>query len=406
MLSKEQKKLSSIIILNVIAIFIFWAIFMYWIYPSHSEMLEKIDQANATFSKNNEIKSNWFSYDELYQIMNTKWFQKDILDLMKDRTKAEQAIKKTWWWDYISWLNSEIAKNTVLTSEISKNEKIIWNILPVFYQYWSTQWSTSTQIKQQISLENFINFVENNILRKFRINSFSTLWIDNITFGSDDPTQTQSNSRNIKDDSVWSFVLKLEFEAKNEDLVNFLDNIQKSWKLNIVDWKLANQVSASNIDTYSNLDNLLITVDNLVLKDSISNAWEKNSWNIALRFYVRWIWYEQYMTIQSRISNRFNALYTNILTKSKLCDNVWNPVCKDSQWSQAVSSIRSLLKDITLIKQKVDQKKKDFATSRGGLDISKELSDWLAIDVSLDWINSAYEKSVYYVNFYSKTWAK
>lgn len=409
---KEKQKFKNQIIFDVILIFIFSAL-SYYLFLQYDDLNNKISDANSLYSSYLELKTNWISVSDLPKVSAKYGSNKDIADAFTDKERLRWIITKTSGKeDYLTWLGSELEKEQKYNDEAKQNQDIIWNILPIFYQY--TDWFSDDKAKSidhQITLDNFTSFVETNILKQNDISSYSPIWIDNITFWdwwTKKIKTTNSNSPNL----IWSFVLNLDFQWKNSSISKMLEYIQNSWKLDIQNGKLVKESKTNNVSNYSSLNNLLMSIDSLTLKsplldkDIIWADWKvvMNWGTIIIRFYVRGIWYEQLSKIKTDSIKNLNDLFTDVSNKSKYCDAGNNPLCKDWAWSEAVANLRSLLKDISALKSKVDLKSKVII--KQDLDVNQELSDWLDISSSIDNLKYSSAKSINYINNFTKKWAK
>lgn len=406
----KKKKITNLLILNTT--FIIWLIILLFVFiQQYDSLSKKITSANELYSSYNTLKKDWFNISDLSIVSNKYWASKDLKSMISDKAKINTIIHKTKPSEnYSTWINNELWKEAQFNKEIQNNEKILWNILPFFYQYWDSYSNDSfndspLKIDYQITLDNFISFVENSILRKNNIISFSPIWIESITFDNwNAKTKTSSKaSANSNLNTIWSFVLSLDFQAKNSNISKLIEYIQNSWKLDIQNWKLINKEKTNSTSDFSSLDNLLMTIDNITLAKSLLNQETDNKWVIKIRFYVRWIWFEQLNVTKTKAISKLSDLAKDYTLKSKLCDNWTNPICKSWLWSEAVATLRNLLKDINAVQLKVNTKTK--SVSNINADINQELSDWLAIWSSIDSIEQAWQKSISYINS-QQQWAK
>lgn len=408
---KEKNKITNLIIFNTTLI-VCLLVLLYYFSQQYIVLWQNIDDANKLYSSYNKLKSDWIDINDLAAVSAKYGSNKEFIVALWDKDKLKWIIQKgNPSADYSTRLSLELSKETQTNNEIKNNETILWNILPIFYQYWdSYSDDNSSSIDYQITLDNFTSFVENNILRKNNIISYSPIWIDNITFDNWDIKKKAKSTSNSS--QIWSFVLNLDFSAKNKDIISLIEYIQNSWTLDIQNWKLINKSKINNVSNFSALDNLLMTIDNLTLKDSILakdiiDAAGKpvlHAWTIKIRFYVRWMWFEQLNNIKTKAVKKLSTLSIDVTNKSKLCDKWNNPICKDWIWSQAVAILRSFLKDINAIQVKVDTKMKIVPNL--DINVNQELSDWLSISSSIDTVESSCLKSINYINSQIQKWAK
>jgi len=402
---KEQQKIINSIIFNSVLILILLLFFWLYLLPQYWDFSDQKTSANELYTAYNKLKIDWININDIQSTFARNGSSKAIMATIKDKDKLKNILKKdSASMEYLVWINKELSKESAFTKEIKNNETILWNILPVFYQYWDSYNNESSQIEYQVTLENFTSFIETDILKKHNIISFSSIGIDNITF---DNTKTVNK---VKSDisnwtEIWSFILTLDFQAKNKDISSLLEYIQDSWKLDIQNGKLINKVKQSTSSSkYSDLDNLLMSIDNINLSKPLSNPDNDNKWVIRIKFYVRWMWYDQLNTIKTKSINKIAKLTIDMVQKSKLCDKWISPLCKELVWSEAVANVRSLLKDIAWIQTRIDTKTKTALNVN--MNINSELSDWLSILTWLETIESSYSKSATYINNFLLKWAK
>ncbi|EKE26506.1 MAG: hypothetical protein ACD_4C00259G0002 [uncultured bacterium (gcode 4)] len=367
------------LILNSIIV-IWLLIFAFnFIIPKYDEISSISAQWNTLFTDIKKIEYYWYSVNDLQTLFAKHQFT-DTKNLFVDKNKLTSTLTKSPDYNgktYNEWLNDEIWKLDFYNSEIQNNKNILWNIIPTFSDSaWSVKW-----VDNKITLETFINYIEENLLKKYNLQSFSSIWIDNVTFDKD------------KKNNIWIFKLDLDISWKNSNIKNFIKNIQESWQLKINDeWKLEWNIS-KNQNSLSDLSNLLITIDNLSLNDNIIDDNEDNTWNITLQFYVKWIWLEDYILIKNKIINDFNTLYSKISLDSKRCDKWTNKICNDKDWNKAISDIRSLIPQLDAIKLNLNTLKNNNIN-----DINSEMEKLYNISVFNENINWIYQKNLQIIN--------
>lgn len=401
----EKRKYTNILSLYIFLNILFIGLIYLYVLPWYDEMTIKLTETNDLNTYVNHLKNDGPSIDELTKILTDNSIDKNTLNLLSDKDRIWAIIKK----DpanpnYIDWLSKELLKESVITEEVENNERIIWNIIPTFFQL--NQWkaentnNASTNVTQTITLDNFIKYIENVILWKHNITSYSSVWINNVNFWSD------TTDKKAPKESIWSFTITLDIEGKNSDIMDLIDFIQKSWKLDIdKSWKLVSTWTKwldSKDDQYSSLNNLLIMIDSLKLSNILTLDDKINKWTITLRFFVKWISYEKLNNIKSKVISRYEEISKKVFSMWKLCDLGWNPICKDVNWSQSVATIKSLINDVNIVKSKIDTKNKSAWLND---DINTSLNDWLSISNSLDSIETALDKPSRIITDFKK-WAK
>ncbi|MDD2487174.1 MAG: hypothetical protein PHS92_02310 [Candidatus Gracilibacteria bacterium] len=372
---KEKQKYIKGIIFNSIFIILF-VLFVYNYALGKYEVISSTSlEGNNLNIDLNRIKTQGFTVDEVQAKFLAAGYT-DTKNLFLDKNKIDIAIKipENYNKTYNEWVDDEISKIDFYNSEIEKNKNILGNIIPTFPDY---SILTSSGVNNKLTLETFIGFIEDNILKKYNLESFSSVGIDNIIFDT-----SKTNLANI-----GSFKLNLEFTGKNNNIKRFIDYIQNSGKITINNGKIAGRVTGIN-DTSSNLNNLLISINDLKLDSNIINSNDENNGSIVLQFYVKGIGMEDYILIRNKISKDFIALFAKILTDSKTCDKGVNDICADNEGNKAVSDIRSLVTQMDAIKLKLDAQSKTKIE-----DPSKEVENLYQIYVTMQSIQTIYDKN-------------
>lgn len=392
---KEQQKIIIWIITKIILIT--WLIFViyYFIIPKYSLYNENINNINNI---NNEIKSinlSWFSLDSLKKVLSSNAVDKSIINLLSQKDKIVNIIKKpnNYTWDYLSWTSEEVLKEVDINKEIETNNKIIWDIIPTFLDYYDNPKNIDVtwDIKNKITIDNFIVYIEDQILKKYNLESYVSIWINDIVF--------EKNESNI-----WNFKINIDFSWKNIDIKNLLKHIYESWKITITkDWKLLQDKSITNNNWLSS--NLLITIEDLSLGNLFDESSENNSllnkWKMTLRFYVRWIGFDYFVKIKNKIQQECDALLKNINEKSSLCDTK-NTNCNNEQFNKAVSVIKLLNSETSIIKDKLDEFNKKVTITN----FNQEIDNLFKIYSSLQTIQSKFNLNNVIISNIKNSWAK
>lgn len=365
---KEKNNIINIIIFNTIFILVVLYLVFSYVIPLNDENTEYINKTVETINKTTDLKSHWLNISELQTLVSVMSPKSSVSDLFKepDMKKKISSVIKWTWSDYIAWLNDEISKDSEYKQILDSNNEILWQVLPIFYQWWdSNYWDGSNgQIKNRLTLSSFINFVENNILRNYNITSLSSIWIDKVDF-SDNSIEWSSNTNN---GNIWNFSLNIDFKWVNSDIYKMIDYIQSSWKIIIKNWKLENSIKQTE-----GINNILMSVKNINLSKPLLDNNELNQWAVEIIFYVRWVWLEQLLDIKKKLTASGSELFTKIESLSKLCDNQNSPICIDSVWLDVFTKLRATLNNAKLLKTKLEEKNKQ--SNIVNLDVNKELVD-------------------------------
>jgi len=382
---KEKQKIIRWIILNSIWLFICLIIVLLYIVPNYTAISDNYKTWNDLFSSINRIKSNWLNIDEVQAWFNQakiKWVE----NLFKDKEKVDELIKKpdNYSKDYISWINEELLKSDTITKEIKKWNQIIWNIIPTFNDFWDKIKVTKDngKILNKINMDSFISYIENGVLKKYSLTSYTSIWIDNIDYSINKDLWL----------NIWTFKINLDFEWTISSIKTMIRDFQNSGKIRIENWKLV-WITKNTDEEFSSLNNLLITIDSLQLSD-FSNNNLPVKWNIALQFYIKWAWLQDYILIKDALIKETNDLLSLIKEWAKTCDKWNNTICKNNDWNEAVYNIKSLLSQINSIKEKTTELQKNMKIDN----IDKEFSNLFQIYSSLKRIRWIYDKNMAIIN--------
>jgi hypothetical protein len=382
---KEKQKIIRWIILNSIWLFICLIIVLLYIVPNYTAISDNYKTWNDLFSSINRIKSNWLNIDEVQAWFNQakiKWVE----NLFKDKEKVDELIKKpdNYSKDYISWINEELLKSDTITKEIKNWNQIIWNIIPTFNDFWDKIKVTKDngKILNKINMDSFISYIENGVLKKYSLTSYTSIWIDNIDYSINKDLWL----------NIWTFKINLDFEWTISSIKTMIRDFQNSGKIRIENWKLV-WITKNTDEEFSSLNNLLITIDSLQLSD-FSNNNLPVKWNIALQFYIKWAWLQDYILIKDALIKETNDLLSLIKEWAKTCDKWNNTICKNNDWNEAVYNIKSLLSQINSIKEKTTELQKNMKIDN----IDKEFSNLFQIYSSLKRIRWIYDKNMAIIN--------
>ncbi len=373
---KDQQKLITWIAIK--AILIIWLIFViyYFIVPNYLLFYENIKKINLINKELKDVKESWFTLESLKPVLSKNIWDKSIITLLDQKDKIKDIITKPskYTWNYVAWIQEELLKEVDFTKEIETNNKIIWNVIPIFIDYYDNPNSKNIvwDIKNKITVDTFIAYIEDQIYKKYNLESYVSLWIKDITFDNNDS-------------NIWSFKIDIDIDWTNSSIKNLLKNIYESWKLNIKEWKLLQNSSLSNNTLLWN--NLLITIEKLNLDNLFDSKDNLNKWKMSLRFYVRWIWFDYFVKIKSKVQQEFDDLLKNIEEKSSFCDKK-SAACNDDKIKEAVSNIKLLNSEINGVKGILDEFNKKITI----LNFKKEIDNLFKIYSSILTIKSKFEK--------------
>lgn len=180
---------------------------------------------------------------------------------------------------YEDWMNSELEKMSEMTAERERNDKIISGIIPTYSELnfedsLSELNIENTQFdKNRIVLTDIVSFVENDILKKYNLKSYSSIGFNGLSF----------EKQSLAAINIGSYKIPLELTGTNKDLADLIDRIQDSGQLAVEDGKL----KAPKNPEARDFSNLLVTIDQIAFSESLEDPEKENKLSIGLVFYVR-----------------------------------------------------------------------------------------------------------------------
>lgn len=231
---RKKDRLTKGIVLNVL---VFVGCVMYVIVsivPKYGEIGIMTTKANSIITSITSLQKDGVDRNLFIELLNQQGKKKEVPDIVfADPEKLSMVLAKpaTTNKDYLSWLSEENGKVNDLDKEIQENDAILGNIIPIFVN--SPALNTSDDIGNQITLTNFISYVEKDILGKYTLASYAPLGISNITFPEKKDTPV----------NIGSFKITLDFTGKNSNIIALVDALQKSGKLTIRNGKLISDTS-------------------------------------------------------------------------------------------------------------------------------------------------------------------
>lgn len=315
---KKQNKLIKSTVLNTIFIIVLGLFLGLYVADGYSTIGQKVDEINNNLSSFNAMKSSGIDgrkYQALISKLSTANRSKE--DKI-DYNKITEVLKKpaNAPADYLDWVKAEMSSVGNYDKIIETNARIIGNILPTFSE--SATVDDAVFSKNRITLKSLVHYVEENLLKKYNLESYSTIGLANISFST-----SQIGAVNI-----GSYKLNLEVAGTNNSLLALLDSIQASGKLPLKDGKLVEDPASisssasgsSDIDsTDSALSNLLITIDSAKFDLPPDRNDAKNKAQLALVLYVRGRSYADFIQIRNELATNVKQLRKDIESNGALC---------------------------------------------------------------------------------------
>ena len=294
--------------------------------PSYTEIGQKVQDINTINADYLHKKTDGIGADEYFtlaakyaKIVFTQEDKKNKSDFDEVLKKKDPNV------DYKEWVNSELTKKDEFTAEIEKNDAIIAGIIPTY-----SELSIDNSIfeRNRITLSDLVSFVENGLLKKNNLTSYSNVGFSNLTF-------QKAQSSVI---SIGTYKMNLELSGTNENLSNFINVIQNSGRLTIEKGKL---VAPKNI-AEEPFSNLLISIDQLSFTQPIESPTKDNKMTANLVFYVRAKSYSDLLKIRSSLADSTKILYDDVKKTAELCMNMSADYCKNDATLKSIQAVRDI----------------------------------------------------------------
>ena len=306
MLSNSQKEhLTYTAIWQGVTLFALLMFGYQYIMPGVSSLSIKKTEAQNAISTYQTTLTSGIDFATLGVILASKPERAELIRIMQtDPNEATKIIKKPAEIEktYLEWIKSEIGK----TDEEKKNlfiEKAKLNsIIP-------TMSPISSNIDENnITLKQYVRFIEDGILKRFNFNSRVIIGMQGITFG--DGVAVPKN--------LWMFDFRLDFKWTNADIISFIEYINTTGKPDILSFTGA--IATDQIPAI--MSNPLITMESFSLEDKLDadNPTKENSGRATLRFYVRWISMDDITYLKENLKLRQEELEKSINSTVKACE--------------------------------------------------------------------------------------
>lgn len=308
MLSNSQKEhLTYTAIWQVFTLVALWIFSYQYILPGISDLNIVKIKAQSSVNTYNSTLTNGIEYANLAQLLQGKSERAELIKVIQSDPKAAEAIIKKPIGiekNYLDWLKWEIGSSEK-EKEILKLEKAKLNsIIP-------TMSPLSSNIEEDnITLRQYVRFIENSILKRFNFDSnviIGMQWISFGTIGSNIP------------ENLGMFDFRLDFKWTNSNISKFIEYINTAGKPDILSYT---GITTANDKSLAVLSNPLITMESFSLEDKLdkNNPNKENSGRAVLRFYVRWVSKDDIAYLKENLKARQLKLTTAIDENIKLCE--------------------------------------------------------------------------------------
>lgn len=279
--------------------------------PRLDEVGNLASAANATISNFEKLQKDGIPMAKLESTINRVGNNNELLDLVKkspEETKV--AIVKEGNEPYFKWLLNSRSKNEKDREILEKAKARINSIVPTISP------RSGNINEHNITLRDYVTFIEQSLLKKFQIESLSPIGITNVVYEkSDEKNKKPTNP-------IGFFQLQLAFSSTNQNIRNFIDFIHSTGRPDIL------SPEASKREIPPAMSNPLITIESLnlekILDPSLPNA--QNTGQITLKFFVRGSSdADSLFLVESFIKDR-NEFEKNLTTTLEACAKT-TPAC-------------------------------------------------------------------------------
>lgn len=293
---KRKERLTRSMVLNGFVVTIALVLGFTFIYPQYEEIELQVNQANALISNIDKLRNDGMTAGEFTSALSAAGGKSAQNPIFNDKEKITEAMAKDpqYTGSYYEWLNQEVGKESLGRYDdiIAAKREIIGNVIPTFTE--SLPGTDAAFDKDRITMASFIKHIEENLFKQFKVNTYGQLGVDKVSFDN-----SKSSIVNI-----GTFKVDFQIEGQNSQLIKLIEYIQNSGKVKIENGKLVALYPTSKNKkdpTLSDLNNLLITIENLEAENAFDDPELKNRMNLSLSFYVKGRTYSSLVEIRSLV---------------------------------------------------------------------------------------------------------
>ncbi|MBX9809354.1 hypothetical protein K2X92_03135 [Candidatus Gracilibacteria bacterium] len=277
-----------------------------WIYtiPLHSKLSATIDATNTNILAYKATAKDGIAYSAIDGLFKKSGGKEEILGIIQSApVETQNAIKKVGGEPYLTWIIGEIGKSQEDKEKLSIKKARLNSILPTLNP-------VSNNISEDtVSMKKYISYIEENIIKKFGIDSSTTLSLQSIKYGGKGSSMPES---------VGSFDNDISFKSTNANIAKMIEYINDLGKPDV----LLNTGSVIAGGEPAIMSNPLAMIDSLALEQALdlSKPNEPNSGRMTIRFYVRGSSASDITFLSSTISLRKTTLGKKIEAAVKKCE--------------------------------------------------------------------------------------
>lgn len=244
-----------------------------WFYalPKYHELTDSVAAANSSIVGYTSMEQKGMTYEEIQSSLKGSPANQELLRITTEHpAETKAAINNTSKSPYLTWLRQSIDDKTekdTLQNEMARLNSVLPSLSPI-----------NNGIEQNaISLKMYVNFIENNIIKAFGLESVNPVGIQNVRYG-------KAAGDNVPA-SIGVFDSEISFDATNDNIANMINYINTLWNSDILN---GTGTTGVNVKTGA-LVSPLVTIEELSLQKNLDTTKpsEKNTGRVTLRFYVR-----------------------------------------------------------------------------------------------------------------------
>ncbi|HRI35812.1 MAG TPA: hypothetical protein PK765_01780 [bacterium] len=367
--------------------------------PTYAEKQPIIDEANTLNASIQNIKAHGLTVAEFTTISKKINSDSSSTDIAQDKGKLQKALTKPrdFRGDYLAWLADEMKLSEKRGIEIDRNERILRSILPSFISADKQTAGSLATTGETLTLENFIEYVETNILRRFNIQSNASVGINGMEF-----EENTAGTLNI-----GSFIVRIDFQGEIEDIRKMIEFLQSSGKFSIKNGRIEGELpSEQNITTLS--ENLLVDIREFSINgwlpsdDPLMSANAETSGSVALEFYVQGNNSQKVLLMRTQVLNAYKDLEKKIQSYDSYCEKTAGSPCSEESVRLAVVAIRNQASSLESYSDRIDVISRRKEVSR----IDEEMSELMLYARSIEQIDTLVERNIKTIDSATKPSAK
>lgn len=309
MISTSQKEhLTYTAIWQVLIII--WAIVVIFSYvsPGFTSISTNLEKANSSIDLYKNTEKDGLSFIQLNTELKNATGKEELISIIKAASQDEvsKVIRKEGNDKYITWLKQAINSSDEDRRKLVQIKQKINSILP-------TLSPMSANIDEEnITLKQYIRFIEARILKEFNFDSNVVLGLQWINYWAGWKSWSIPKT-------IGSFDLSLDFKSSNSNIQKFITYINNSGNGDI----LTESGSLQNEEAPWIMSNPLITIESISLTDFLDpkKPTAENSGRVTLRFYVRGSSQDDLTYLKENVKNRKENLKKKITEIVDQCKN-------------------------------------------------------------------------------------